>query len=122
MRRWGAGWWLDVLGGEEAVAEGQRCGCPHAGVCDNTPNRPQRVWGEHRAAKRVIVARRSKLRTPKRVEALTHEDASRRNIPTAEYQTALAADDRSPIQMVYERTTGTWTRSWCGAATGQGQV
>ena len=43
-------------------------------------------------------------RTPKRVEALTHEDASRKNIPTAEYQTALAADDRSPIQVAYERT------------------
>ncbi len=43
-------------------------------------------------------------RTPKRVEALTHEDASRKNIPTAEYQTVLAADDRSPIQVAYERT------------------
>ena len=43
-------------------------------------------------------------RTPKRVEALTHEDASRKNIPTAEYQTALAADDRSPIEVAYERT------------------
>ena len=41
---------------------------------------------------------------PKRVEALTHEDASRKNIPTAEYQTALAADDRSPIEVAYERT------------------
>ena len=45
-----------------------------------------------------------KQRTPKRVEALTHDDASRKNIPTAEYQTALAADDRSPIQVAYERT------------------
>ena len=43
-------------------------------------------------------------RTPKRVEALTHDDASRKNIPTAEYQTALAADDRSPIEVAYERT------------------
>ena len=43
-------------------------------------------------------------RTPKRVEALTHEDASRKNIPTVEYQTALAADDRSPIEVAYERT------------------
>ena len=52
----------------------------------------------------MIVARRAKQRTPKRVEALTHDDASRKNIPTAEYQTALAADDRSPIQVAYERT------------------
>ena len=43
-------------------------------------------------------------RKPKRVEALTHDDASRKNIPTAEYQTALAADDRSPIEVAYERT------------------
>ncbi len=43
-------------------------------------------------------------RTPKRVEALTHDDASRKNIPTAEYQTGLAADDRSPIEVAYERT------------------
>ena len=45
-----------------------------------------------------------KARTPKRVEALTHGDASRKNIPTAEYQTALAADDRSPIEVAYGRT------------------
>ena len=45
-----------------------------------------------------------KTRQRKRVEALTHEDASRKNIPTAEYQTALAADDRSPIEVAYERT------------------
>ena len=50
------------------------------------------------------MAKRGKQRTPKRVEALTHDDASRKNIPTAEYQTALAADDRSPIQVAYERT------------------
>ena len=45
-------------------------------------------------------------RTPrqaKAVETLTHGDASRRNIPTAEYQAVMAADDRSPIQVAYER-------------------
>ena len=45
-----------------------------------------------------------KTRQRKRVEALTHDGASRKNIPTAEYQTALAADDRSPIEVAYERT------------------
>ena len=50
------------------------------------------------------MARKPKQRTPKRVEALTHDDASRKNIPTAEYQTALAADDRSPIEVAYECT------------------
>ena len=45
-------------------------------------------------------------RTPrqaKTVETLTHGDASRRNIPTAEYQAVMAADDRSPIEVAYER-------------------
>ena len=37
------------------------------------------------------------------VETLTHGDASRRNIPTAEYQAVMAEDDRSPIQVAYER-------------------
>ena len=39
----------------------------------------------------------------KTVETLTHEEASRRNIPTAEYQAVMAKDDRSPIQVAYER-------------------
>ena len=50
------------------------------------------------------MARKRKQQAPKRVEALTHDDASRKNIPTAEYQTALAEDDRSPIQVAYERS------------------
>ena len=50
------------------------------------------------------MANKRKQRTSKRVEALTHDDTSRKNIPTAEYQTALAADDRSPIQVACERT------------------
>ena len=54
--------------------------------------------------RRRINAKRTRQRTPKRVEALTHGDASRKNIPTAEYQTALAADDRSPIEVAYGRT------------------
>ena len=50
------------------------------------------------------MARKRKERAPKRVEALTHDDASRKNIPTAEYQTALAEDDRSPIEVAYGRS------------------
>ena len=34
---------------------------------------------------------------------LTHDEASRTNIPTAEYQTVMEEDDRSPIQVAYER-------------------
>ena len=42
-------------------------------------------------------------RTTKTVATLTHGDASRKNIPTAEYQAVMAEDDRSPIQVAYER-------------------
>jgi len=40
---------------------------------------------------------------PKQVETLTHEEASRKNIPTAEYQAMLAKEDQSPIRVAYER-------------------
>ena len=37
------------------------------------------------------------------VETLRHRDASRKNIPTAVYQTVMAKDDRVPIKVAYER-------------------
>ena len=46
-------------------------------------------------------AKRSRT-TPKQVETLTHEEASRKNIPTAEYQALLEKEDQSPIQVAYE--------------------
>ena len=39
----------------------------------------------------------------KQVETLRHQDASRKNIPTAEYQAVMAEDDRNPIRVAYER-------------------
>ncbi len=42
-------------------------------------------------------------RPPKRVRTLTHDDASRKNIPTAEYQPVLPEGDRTPIQVAYAR-------------------
>ncbi len=39
----------------------------------------------------------------KRVDALIHRDAKRRNIPTAEYESVMRADDQHPIQVAYER-------------------
>ena len=42
-------------------------------------------------------------RTAKSVEALTHEEASRRNIPTAEHETVMAERDRRPVEVEYER-------------------
>ncbi|MYF36153.1 MAG: site-specific DNA-methyltransferase [Synechococcus sp. SB0678_bin_12] len=41
--------------------------------------------------------------TPKIIETLRHESASRRNIPTAEHEPVMAADDRTPIAVAYER-------------------
>ncbi len=39
----------------------------------------------------------------KQVSTLTHAEASRRNIPTAEYQALLGSDARSPVPVAYER-------------------
>ena len=47
------------------------------------------------------MARKAKSR--KQIETLRHQDASRKNIPTAEYQAVMADDDRSPIQIAYGR-------------------
>jgi len=37
------------------------------------------------------------------VETLTHREASRRNIPTAEYQSVMVKEDQNPIRAAYER-------------------
>jgi adenine-specific DNA-methyltransferase len=39
----------------------------------------------------------------KTVVALTHDEASRKNIPTAEYQSIIQKKDLSPIRVAYER-------------------
>ena len=39
----------------------------------------------------------------KKVETITHGDASRRNIPTAEHQSVMEKADQSPIQVAYQR-------------------
>ena len=45
----------------------------------------------------------AKRKSTKTVENLRHQEASRKNIPTAEYQAVMAEDDRSPIEVAYER-------------------
>ena len=45
----------------------------------------------------------AKLKSTKTVEILRHQDASRKNIPTAEYQAVMAEEDRDPIEVAYER-------------------
>lgn len=44
-----------------------------------------------------------KPKQKKTIATLTHEEASRKNIPTAEYQSMLQKDDQSPIRVAYER-------------------
>ena len=44
-----------------------------------------------------------KPKTQKEIATLTHEDAKRKNIPTAEYQSVLEKSDQTPIQIAYER-------------------
>ena len=45
----------------------------------------------------------AKPKPKKQIETLVHEEASRKNIPTAEYQSVMRAKDRSPIRVAYER-------------------
>lgn len=44
-----------------------------------------------------------KPKTPLKIETLTHDEATRRNIPTAEYQSVVDRDTKTPIQVAYER-------------------
>ena len=44
-----------------------------------------------------------KPKKPRQVRTLTHEEASRKNIPTAEYQSVMAKDDQNPIEVAYRR-------------------
>ena len=45
----------------------------------------------------------AKRKSPKSVETITHDEASRTNIPTAEYQSVMEKADQSPIQVAYQR-------------------
>jgi adenine-specific DNA-methyltransferase len=39
----------------------------------------------------------------KTIETLTHDEASRKNIPTAEYQSVMRTEEQKPIRVAYER-------------------
>ena len=45
----------------------------------------------------------AKRRTSRTIATLRHDGASRRNIPTAEHEPVMAADDRTPIEVAYAR-------------------
>jgi adenine-specific DNA-methyltransferase len=45
----------------------------------------------------------TKKNTPLSIETLKHEDATRKNIPTAEYQSVMQKEEQNPIRVAYER-------------------
>ena len=49
------------------------------------------------------MARKTKKKTKKTVETLTHEEAKRKNIPTAEFQSVMRKDELTPVRLAYER-------------------
>ncbi len=49
------------------------------------------------------MAKAEKPQAKKKVETLTHDGASRKNIPTAEYEAVLHEKDKSSIRVAYER-------------------
>jgi adenine-specific DNA-methyltransferase len=50
-----------------------------------------------------MATKSTKTEKAKTVETLTHEEASRKNIPTAEYQSVMRKDELTPIRVAYER-------------------
>ena len=45
----------------------------------------------------------AKKRSTKSVETITHDEASRRNIPTVEYRSVMERADQRPVQVAYQR-------------------
>ncbi len=50
-----------------------------------------------------MAKQKSNKKNYKTIAALNHKDASRKNIPTAEYQSVMRKDEQNPIQVAYER-------------------
>ena len=46
---------------------------------------------------------KGQAKQPKLVETLTHEEARRRNLPSAEHQPLMREEEQSPIRLTYER-------------------
>ena len=58
------------------------------------------------AKKKTTKKKRGSSKPPKTVETLTHDEASRKNIPTAEFQSVMAKEQQQPIRVEYERRPG----------------
>ncbi|MDZ7664459.1 MAG: hypothetical protein U5K27_03900 [Desulfotignum sp.] len=46
---------------------------------------------------------KKKTTTSKSVATITHDEASRKNIPTAEFQSVMRDDELTPLRVAYER-------------------
>ena len=51
----------------------------------------------------VKTPRKTKAKVKKQIKSLKHNEATRKNIPTAEYESILHDKERTPIQIAYER-------------------
>jgi len=49
------------------------------------------------------MAKSAKIKSQKSVEAIRHKEASRKHIPTAEFQAVLSEEQQTPIQVAYAR-------------------
>ena len=64
----------------------------------------------------IVMAKKSPTKR-KTVETLTHDEAKRKNIPTAEYQSVLKQEEQEPDRAwPTSAATATSTRNWSGAA------
>ncbi len=50
-----------------------------------------------------MATRTAKPPSRKTVETFTHEEASRKNIPTAEFESVVAKSEQTPVRVAYER-------------------
>ena len=55
-------------------------------------------------------------RKPIEVEALKHAEATRKNIPTAEFESVMAAEDKAALRIAYDGAIAISIRSSSGAA------
>jgi adenine-specific DNA-methyltransferase len=49
------------------------------------------------------MAKKTTTKAPKQVETLTHDEATRKNIPTAEFRSVLEKEARDPLRVAFER-------------------
>ena len=49
------------------------------------------------------MAKKSNSKNTKTVVTFKHDEATRKNIPTAEYQSVMQKEEQSPVRVAYER-------------------